>query len=261
MMRALLAESLRRNRVLAILAIAHFALFVILAPAAFIDATQIQGISRWIKPMKFALSISIYLMTMAWVLSMLEGRRRAVAILTSVIAFVMTVEMVLIMMQAARGVRSHFNFATPFDKLVFDVMGGMIFANTLAVVVVLFLFLSRQGSVPPAVLSGIRLGLLIFIVASLVGGVIVQRGGHSVGAHDGGPGLPFVNWSTGGGDLRVAHFFGMHALQALPLFGWFLDRKNVNGSRRWVQLAAAVLLLVTFGLLAQALAGVPLLRF
>ena len=239
---------------------AHFALFVLLAPAAFVDATQIQGISRWIKPMKFALSISIYLMTTAWILSLVDGRRRAVAVLTSVIAFVMTAEMVLIMMQAARGVRSHFNFTTPFDKMVFDLMGGMIFANTLAVVVILILFLSRRGSVSPALLSGLRLGLLIFIAASLVGVVIVQRGGHSVGAHDGGPGLPFVNWSTGGGDLRVAHFFGMHALQALPLFGWFLDRKSVSGSRRWVQLAAAVLLLVTFGLLAQALAGLPILQ-
>lgn len=260
-MRRLLLESIRRNRVLAVLSLAHFALFLVLIPAALIDGAQVMGISRWIKPMKFALSISVFLMTMAWILSMVQGRRRAVGIVTAVIAFAMTAEMVLITMQAARGVRSHFNFETPFDRMVFDVMGGMILANTVAVAAILFLFLSRGGSISAGVLSGIRLGLLIFIVASLVGGIIVQRGGHSIGVHDGGPGLPFVNWSTGGGDLRVAHFFGMHALQALPLLGWFLDRRNVSGPKRWVQLAAAFFLIGTFALLAQALAGTPLLRF
>ena len=81
----------------------------------------------------------------------------------------------------------------------------------------------------------------------------------TLGVHDGGPGLPFINWSTGAGDLRVAHFVGMHALQLFPLLGWFLDRRGVTGGRRWVALAAVVYFLFSALLVVQALAGRPLL--
>jgi hypothetical protein len=253
-------ETFRRNRLLAATATLHLALFVLLAPLTLFDSMQILGINRWIKPMKFAISIAIFLGTMAWLLSWLrESSPRAVRMLSAIMAGTMVGEMVVIVTQSARGVPSHFNNRTNFDGIMFSIMGVLIVINTLAAAYALYLYYRRPVTVSGAHLTGIRLGMLIFVLASLEGGLMVQRNAHTVGLHDGGPGLPFVNWSTGAGDLRVAHFVGMHALQMLPLLGWLLSRRAAPNGVRWVRIVAVLWIVVTGLLVAQALAGRPLL--
>lgn len=259
MIREVLGESVRRNRLLTIVSIAHLLMFVVLVPAILLDPTQILGISRWIKPMKFAISITVFTATMGWLLSYLQRSDAAVRLISRVIAFTMSAETVLITMQTLRGVRSHFNEESSFDGAVFSAMGILIMANTVAAMYATYLFFRRPSSASGAFLSGIRLGLLIFVLASLEGGLIVKNKAHSVGTHDGGPGLPLVNWSTGGGDLRIAHFAGMHALQALPILGWLLHRRRARHGSQWVYATAAIWTVVTVLLLLQALAGDPLL--
>lgn len=221
---ALWLELLRRNRLLAIAGGAVMLLFVILLLISVFDATQILGINRWIKPMKFSLSITIYLWTIGWLLSYLETVPNRVRFVTWGIVVTMIVELIAIVGQAARGEMSHFNQRTAFDAAVFGVMGIMILSNTLLLVYTLILFHTTPVSLPAASLWGIRLGLLLFIVFSLEGALMVARLQHGVSVTDGGPGLPFVNWSTRGGDLRVAHFVGLHALQLVPLTGFLLDK-------------------------------------
>jgi hypothetical protein len=90
-------------------------------------------------------------------------------------------------------------------------------------------------------------------------------GAHAVGVPDDGPGLPFLGWSTTGGDLRVPHFIGMHALQVLPLLALGLDAlaRRVPaltdpGTRfRVVAVAAGGYAVLLVLLTLQALAGIP----
>jgi hypothetical protein len=233
------------------------ALAAVLAILAATDSAAVLGVNRWIKPGKFAISIAIFVWTIAWFLRYLPHRRRAVRAIGWGISICMIVEISLITMQAARWTTSHFNHATAFDGAVYGVMGATIGLNTLLVVWVLVLFLGQVPSLAPAYLAGIRWGLLIFLLASAEGGVLVAHGAHTVGAPDGGLGLPLVNWSTRYGDLRVAHFIGMHALQILPLLGYAM-RVRAAGARFVAALACGYG--VVFGWLAyQALQGQPFL--
>jgi hypothetical protein len=96
--------------------------------------------------------------------------------------------------------------------------------------------------------------------AGLGSGIV---GAHTVGADDGGPGIPFLGWSTTHGDLRVGHFVGIHAMQLVPLLAVFLARRR----ERWLREGHRVALvwvgaLGYLGLVAlvtwQALRGQPL---
>ena len=126
----------------------------------------------------------------------------------------------------------------------------------------IFLWIIRRDTPPQRAgyIWGIRLGVAIFLLASVEGGLIIVNNAHTVGAPDGGPGLPFVNWSTTAGDLRIAHFFGMHAMQALPLLGFLLDKAGAP-ARNLVIAVSILWLAVMGGLLMIALQGRPLLSF
>ena len=262
--RWILAEVYRRDRVLALTGWVMLALFAVLLAVAPFDSRTVAGINPWVKPLKFCVSITAYVWTLAWFVGYLRTHPRAVRLVSWGTAFVFVGEMVCIVSQAARGVGSHFNVKTPYDDAVFSLMGLLISFNTLLVLVTLALFFTRTSEpLAPAYLWGIRAGLFLFFLGSLEGMAMGLNMAHTVGAPDGGPGLPVVNWSTRAGDLRVAHFFAFHALQLLPLVGFLLGRYRPEwpGSRQVACVLAFALVYATGVSLIfwQAMAGRPLL--
>ncbi|QKV76304.1 hypothetical protein [Amycolatopsis sp. Hca4] len=206
---------------------------VLCAAAVVLDQRTLAGAPIWAKPFKFAVSGALYFATWSWLVSLLPRFRRTAGLLTDFLIAIFTVEYVLLVFQAARGRASHFNNATPQDALIYQVMGTMIaclWVATLALtVLVMFTKVPDRASYwavrAGAILSlgGISLGALMTsptarqLAQWKAGGPRDMVGGHTVGLEDGGPGLPILGWSTVGGDLRIPHFVGMHALQALPL--------------------------------------------
>jgi hypothetical protein len=238
-------------------------LFFVLIVLSLFDSQQILGINRWIKPMKFAISTVIFLWTVAVFLYFLRGYEKSSSLISWGVIAMMVGEIILIVMQAARGTTSHFNFKTPFDGAVFGLMGLMILVNTALIIYLTYLYFRADFDLPKAVVWGMRLGLIMFLLASAQGGFMSNQTGHAVGVADGGAGLPFVNWSTEGGDLRIAHFVGMHAFQAVPLFAlmlvWIEKRFAAIRATAWT----IVFSLIYFGMFSlvfiQALRGKPIL--
>jgi len=255
----LLPELRRRDPLLFACGALHFALLVVMGGAWLFDDRTVLGLSPWVKPMKFAASIGLYLWTVAWLLGELPAQRRGRAAVRWAVAAAMLAEMALIGLQAARGTTSHYNFSTPFDAAVFNWMGLMIIVNTLAATLLFVLFCRPLPGLPRAYAWGIRLGLLVFVAGSLEAIVMIVRGAHTVGLPDGGPGLPIVNWSTRGGDLRIAHLLGLHALQAFPLVGFLLGRRQREGGVAALTAFVLVYVAITAWLFRQAMQGRPLL--
>lgn len=232
--------------------------FLVLIP---FDDRTVTGINVWIKPFKFAASVGIYLWTVAWFLPHLRLPAWLRQGLGWAVALAMLFENALIFSQAVRGTSSHFNMATSYDGAIFAAMGAMIGINSLLAVILLVLFLARPGRVPRPYLWGIRLGFLLLILGSAGGGMMITHGAHTVGAADGGPGLPFLGWSTSAGDFRPAHLIGLHGLQVLPLIGYWLSRRRswTDGRQTAALFAfAAGYLLLGLLLFWQALAARPL---
>lgn len=248
-----MSRVLRREPLLVWLAVVFAALFAVCLMLAAVDPRAVTGVNVWFKPAKFTLSVAVYLFTMACMLTPLDRGLRGLAAARQAIAAAIVLEMALIYAQAARGVASHFNNSTPLDAALFAIMGALIVVNTLAAARVLWLYWAHGPELPAPLLLAVRLGLAIFLAASLEGFLMVARNAHTVGAPDGGRGIFFLNWSLTHGDLRIAHFAGMHALQGLPAVAW------LSGSRKAVLIVAGAWALVFVLTLALALAGKPLL--
>ncbi len=241
----------------------HFILAGLCVIGWMVDDRMVTGLNVWVKPMKFSLSGGIYVLTAGFLITLYPFSRRKKNIVNNIISWTMALEICIIVLQAARGVRSHYNQSSALDGILFGSMGILISIIVLFMVFFIVETIRLRLNTPRPVQWGILLGWLVVFFGSWVGGQMIGQMSHNVGVPDGGEGLPWINWSTIAGDLRVAHFFGLHGIQIIPLFAVVLTKKW-NASKMVQNLTV-----ILFGLLYaswiaftfyQAKQGMPLVR-
>src|ERR1700758_2946973 len=122
----LLRSAFAVNPALTILAVTMLITFVATLLGIFVDHRVITGAPAWLKPAKFAISVSIYCFTFVWMLGFVENRPRLVRLVAKVTATGLTREMAVIVTRAARGTTSHFNQTTTLNPALWFTMGAFI---------------------------------------------------------------------------------------------------------------------------------------
>ena len=275
----------RDSRAMTMFTAAMAALAIVCAAGLVLDHRLLGGQPIWAKPFKFSVSFLLYSATLAWMISLVSPPRARLWARRggTVVAVTGAVEMAAIVAQVVRGRASHFNFATPLDTAIWSTMGTTIIVLWLATAGIGVVLL-RERNLAVDIGWAVRLALAVTLLGmaaafpmllptdaqlaavQAVGSARVF-GAHAVGVPDGGPGLTLIGWSTTGGDLRIGHFVGMHALQGLPLLAFALlvlarhlpVLRDVRVRARLLVVAGTAWAALTLLLTWQVLRGQPLL--
>jgi len=237
---SLLRRSWAISPALTIYGVAMIIVTILTVIGIFADPRIITGAPAWVKPAKFAISTCIYAFTLVWLVRFVQAAHpRLSSIINVVTAVIFTLEMAIVVLQAARGTTSHFNQTTPFDQTLYRTMAiGITFVWLATLLACILLLLQRFNS--PVLAWTLRLSTVMALIGMGLGFLMTTNlspdqlamiatkhmppsfGAHSVGVEDGGPSLPILGWSTVGGDLRIPHFFGLHGMQLLIIIGLLL---------------------------------------
>jgi len=236
-------------------------MLVLMLPAAIglgLDERVLRGVNVWVKPMKFMASVALLALTTAWFARQLpaavrQGRSFNLLVWTLIASG--GFEVGYITLQAALGEASHYNVGDPLHAMLYTLMGiGATLLTATQPWLAWLIWRHGDRRIAPAYRLAVLLGLtLTFLLGASVG--MLLGGGQPAS----GVGLPVVGWSRSMGDLRVAHFVGIHAAQVLPLAGFALARWQPRAALAGVWAATALWTLLWAGTLWQALAGRPLI--
>lgn len=223
-----------------------------------------NGVNVWMKPLKFQLSLAIYVATLALFASFMDAGWRGSRLYRWIVAAFVTVTIFnvsYITFRASRGEASHFNQETPIADALYGLMGiGALVQVMLAALIGIAVLRSEEQRIASALRLSIGVGLIAAALLTLVfGGYMSVSGSHWVGgAQNDADGVPFFGWSRTGGDLRVAHFLGTHAMHFLPLVGLVAARISETRGKAMVWGALVFWIALSLAIFAQALAGLPL---
>ena len=219
---------IRWHRPLLVLAAAMGVLVAVCLVGLVVDPRESLGVNVWEKPLKFAISTAVYAVTWSWLIGQLQRFQRGAWWAGTISAILLLIELVIITGAAAAGITSHFNVSTPVSTALWSIMAasiGTLWVATFVVSIILFRNSLGDRARTLAIRAGALIALAGMALAFLMTGPTAAQlddwqgiaGAHTVGLADGGPSLPLLGWSTVAGDLRIPHFIGMHALQAIPL--------------------------------------------
>ena len=259
-------RGLLREPLLAAAGVVMLALVPVTLAALVADGRELYEIDIWIKPLKFELALVIYLFTLAAYARWLPSgtlERRWYQVYAAVVVFAIAYEITVIGGAAAAGTASHFNTATPLSAWLYQLMGGFAVVLT-SITLVYGVLIARSDRAPrdPALRAGVVVGLVMtFVLTMVFAGYLGSNGSHFVGGGDSDAGgLALMGWARDGGDLRVPHFFGTHAMHVVPAAGFVAGRLLAARPAALVTMAAAAgyafFCVATF---VQALADKPFL--
>jgi hypothetical protein len=222
--------------------IVHLVLAIVSITSSFMDDRTLMGVNVWMKPLKFSISVAIYILTVGFLMTLYPFSKKKKNLINNIVCWTLLIELGLIIYQASGGVQSHYNISNPFNGLIFTAMGILIAINVIIMALFIFETIRLKLKTPKLLQWAILLGWVIVFFGSWVGGQMISEMSHNIGVEDGGPGLPLVNWSTIAGDLRVAHFFGLHGLQIIPIFALLISNKSKTTTKN------QIIIVTVFGL-------------
>lgn len=181
------------------------------------------GPVSWRKPVTFGLSFGVTLISVTWVASFLRLGDRARRWTLGAVA---AASVALIVVQAWRGVPSHFNLATTLDAAIARVLaaGGGVLIVVLTTLFVLSL--RPQPQLLTTMARAVRVGFATLVGALAVGATMIVIGVTQVVAGD-----PQAAYATGG-SLKPAHFAAMHGIAILPGLAWLTSYTSWTDRRR-----------------------------
>jgi hypothetical protein len=256
------AELFVRQGTLAFYGVGTLLLSVLAVLLQAVDPRVLEsGVNVWVKPAKFFSSVGIFALTAAWFFGYVRPERRNSRLMRATAAVLIasgTFELAWISWQGAHGLESHFNNDTPFNSMMYSLMGlgaVMLVGTTIP--------LAWEIARRPAehlrrdFVAAVVIGLVLtFLLGGVLGGYMSAQAGHSVGAEGGRTFL--FGWNRSGGDLRIAHFLGIHAEQAIPITAALVAGFASKARWRIVILGSAAYAALTLAIFAQAVAGRPL---
>lgn len=259
----LLAEFNRRHPLLTRYGLAMLALGGLAMLLQLVDPrTLASGVNVWVKPAKFFISVGVFALTAAWFMGYVRPEKRG-SWLMRLTAWTLiasgSFELLYISFQAAQGLESHFNLSTPFYITMYALMGvGAVILTATTLPLAWEIARRPAPGLQRSFVAAVVIGLVLtFILGGWMGSYMSSQPGHAVGQVGGS--VPVFGWNRLGGDLRIAHFLGIHAEQAIPLVA--AAAAALPAAPRWAAVlgGSAIYVALTLGIFFQAVAGRPLL--